>query len=430
MSSASIAVEHLIRPSSVRAVVAACIGNMLEWYDFIVYATFAVQISHVFFPSKDDFTSLMGSFLIFGVGFVARPLGAVLFGAYADRAGRKAALTLTVLLMAIGSFMIAVCPPTAKIGIAAPVILLLARLIQGFSAGGEVGGAITLASEDAPIKHRAFYAAFQATAQGAALVACGLVALIVNSAFTKAQVDAWAWRIPFLLGTLIAPVGFYIRRCIAEPDLFTQQKSRSLREIPIRLVFTTYFRNLLIGIGATAVGTVTMYIILYMPTYARQVLNISQFNASIALIIVGVIAMASPVTGAIADRFSRKSVMLLASISLIVFPYPAFFYLTRHPDGATLIAMQAALAILATIYGGPAPALLSELFPTAARSTGTASAYSLGVVIFGGFTPAIISGLAHYTGSNLSVAFWFMFSAVVSSLSLLAAKDKTGMPLS
>jgi MHS family proline/betaine transporter-like MFS transporter len=186
--------------------------------------TFAVQISHAFFPAKNASTSLMATLITFGVGFFARPFGAASLGTYADKAGRKTALTLTVLLMACGSFMIAVCPTAATIGIAAPIILCLARLLQGFSAGGEIGGAIALLAEDAPVGRRAFYAALQSTAQGAAFVLCGIVALIVTSCFSNNEVNARAWRLPFLLGIVIAPVGLYIRRHIAEPELFTAQK--------------------------------------------------------------------------------------------------------------------------------------------------------------------------------------------------------------
>jgi MHS family proline/betaine transporter-like MFS transporter len=425
MSFASVGVNPLLRPSSVRAIIAACIGNTLEWYDFIVYTAFAVQISHAFFPGKSDFTSLMATLITFGVGFFARPFGAALLGAYADRAGRKTALTLTVLLMACGSFMIAVCPTAATIGIAAPIILFFARLLQGFSAGGEIGGAIALLAEDAPVARRAFYAAFQSTAQGAAFVLCGLVALIVTSCFSSSAVNAWAWRLPFLLGIAIAPVGFYIRRHIAEPELFTAQKRNALQEIPIRLVFTKHLKSLLIGMGVVVVGTVVTYITLYLPTYAHQVLKISQSNGYAALIIVGMIAMASPVAGMLADRFSRRVVMLLTALCFIVYPYPAFYYLSHHASDGTFIAIQASLAILMWMYEGPSSALLSELFPTVVRSTGTALAYGLSVAIFGGFTPAIISALVKYTGNNLSVAYWLMLSAVLSTVSLLAVQDRS-----
>ena len=425
MSSTSVAVDTLLRPSSVRAIIAACIGNTLEWYDFIVYTIFAVQISHAFFPAKNAFTSLMAALITFGVGFFARPFGAALLGAYADKAGRKTALTLTVLLMACGSFMIAVCPTAATIGLAAPIILFFARLLQGFSAGGEIGGAIALLAEDAPVDRRAFYAAFQSTAQGAAFVLCGIVALTVTSCFSNSEINAWAWRLPFLLGIAIAPIGLYIRRHIAEPELFTVQKCNAVQEMPIRLIFTKHLKSLLIGIGVVVVGTVVAYITLYLPTYAHQTLKLSQVNGYTTLIIVGMIAMASPVAGVLADRFSRRSVMLLTALCLIVYPYPAFYYLGHHPSGRAFIAIQTSLAILMWMYVGPSSALLSELFPTVVRSTGTALAYGLSVAVFGGFTPAIISALVKYTGNNLSVAYWLTISAVFSTVSLCVSQDRS-----
>ena len=219
----------------------------MEWYDFIVFATFAVQISHAFFPEKSEFASLMATFLTFGVGFLARPLGAAIFGGYADRVGRRAALTATVLLMALSTLIIAVCPTARTIGIAAPLILILARLMQGFSAGGEIGGALALLVEYAPASRRAFYAAFQQMAQGGALVLFGLLAVIINSWFSNSQVNRWAWRIPFLFGIMIAPIGFYIRSQLSDPQIFLAQARKKTATAPIRSIFTEYWKPLLIG---------------------------------------------------------------------------------------------------------------------------------------------------------------------------------------
>lgn len=426
MSSTLPVVDTRLRPSSRRAIVAVSIGNALEWYDFLVYATFALQISHAFFPRKDEITSLLATFITFGISFVARPVGAALIGTYADRAGRKAALTLTVLLMACGSLLIAVCPTAATIGVAAPAILFLARLLQGFSAGGEIGGAMALLAEDAPPRRRSFYLAFQQTGQGAAIMSCGLAALAINSCFSVSQVNAWAWRLPFLFGLVIAPVGFYIRRHIAEPELFSAQKRKP---IPWHWVFGKHLRSLLIGVGVVIVGTVCSYVTLYIPTYAHNVLGISRFNSLIPLIIVGLIVMASPLAGLFADRFNNKAVMLLAAGSLVVYPYPAFYYLAHHPTGRTLIAVQVMLALLLMMYTSAACAFLAELFPTSVRSTGIGLAYSLGVAIFGGFTPAIVSALVAYTGNKLMIALWMTICAVLSSVALLFAKDRSHMEL-
>jgi len=414
-----------LRPSMTRVIVAASIGNMLEWYDFIVYAMFAIPISHAFFPGKTDFTSLLETFITFGIGFLARPLGAILFGTYADRTGRRAALTLTVLLMALSTLVIATCPTAATIGIAAPTLLVLARLLQGLSAGGEIGGAIALLVEYAPPSRRAFYSTFQEVGQGGALFLCGIIATIVTTCFSKSQVNEWAWRIPFLFGLLIAPVGFYIRRHVPESDVFIAHESETTRGQPASLIFTEHWKALLAGIGMVVAATVSTYVTLYIPTYASTVLKLPQSHAYLGLIVVGIVVMLCPAVGIFADRFGQKPVMLFALVCLIVYPYPAFSYLSAHPSGGALITVQVIMALFLTIYLAPTFAFMAELFPTTVRSTGTGLAYGLGVTIFGGFTPTIVSMVVHSTGSKLAVAFWLMASAAISAVSLVATHDRS-----
>jgi MFS transporter, MHS family, proline/betaine transporter len=418
-----------VRPSNARVLAAACLGNLLEWYDFIVYTTFAIPISRAFFPGRSTFTSLMETFITFGVGSLARPIGAALFGSYGDRVGRRAVLTLTILLMALGSVMIAGCPTATTIGLAAPTVLVSARLIQGLSAGGEIGGVLSLVVEYAPVSRRAFYASFLQMAQGGAIVLSGLVATIITSSFSERQVDQWAWRLPFMLGIGIAPVGFYIRRQVAETELFVMSKRKLAQRMPLKSIFTEHWRALLIGIGVVVVGTVGTYVTLYIPTYAQSILKTPRSNGYIGLIIVGLVMMACPAAGILADRLSRKSVMLFAAACLVVCAYPAFLYLADHPTGGTLNAIQIGLAILMAVYTGPASALLSELYPTPVRSTGIALAYSLAVATFGSFTPAIVTALIHYTGTNLAVAFWLMISAAASSIALFATRDRSRQEL-
>lgn len=418
-----------LRPSMTRVIWAASIGNMLEWYDFIVYAMFAIPISHAFFPGKSDFTSVLETFITFGVGFLARPLGAIIFGTYADRTGRRAALTLTVLLMALSTLVIATCPTAARIGIAAPILLVLARLLQGLSAGGEIGGAIALLVEYAPPSRRAFYSTFQEVGQGGALLLCGIIATIVSTCLSKNQVNEWAWRIPFLVGLLIAPVGFYIRKHVPESDVFIAHESETTQGQPARLIFTEHWKALLAGIGVAVAATVCTYVTLYIPTYASTVLKLPQSNAYIGLIVVGIVVMLCPAVGIFADRFGQKSVMLFALVCLIVYPYPAFRYLTDHPSGGALITVQVVMALFLTIYVAPAFAFMAELFPTTVRSTGSGLAYGLGVAIFGGFTPTIVSMVVHSTGSKLAVAFWLMASAAISAVSLVATHDPSQQAL-
>jgi MFS transporter, MHS family, proline/betaine transporter len=429
MPAATLSDEMPISKSGTRAVIAACVGNMLEWYDFIVYATFAVQISHAFFPGTNDFASMLATLLTFGVGFLARPVGAAVIGAYADKAGRRAALTLTILLMALGTLLIAICPSFDTIGVAAPLLLVIARLIQGVSAGGEIGGALALLVEYAPPARRGYYAAFQQLAQGGSFLLCGLLATLITTLFTTEQVNAGAWRIAFLFGIVIAPVGFYIRRSVAEPLLFARHAKEAAHATPFKAVATQYWGTVLLGIGVVIAWTVSTYVTLYMPTFAFKELKIPQSSAYLGLFVVGIIVMFCPLAGKLADRYSRKSVMLTAAICMVIYPYPAFLYLTQHPSGATLIELQCGLALLMAFYTGPASALIAELFPTSVRSTGIALTYGLAVAIFGGFTPAITSALINYTGNKLSVALWLMASAVISSVALMFVKDRSRQAL-
>ena len=414
---------------NMRVLIAASVGNVLEWYDFVVYAIFAVQISHAFFPQKTQFTSLLATFITFGVGFLARPIGAIVLGAYGDRSGRGATLTLTVLLMASGTLGIALCPPAAKIGIAAPVIVVIARLIQGFSAGGEIGGAVALLSESAPSSRRAFYTSFQQMTQGGSFLLCGIMGIVVTSCFSRGQVDSWAWRIPFLFGAIIAPVGFYIRKQIDEPELYLTLRRQIGRARPLRSILTEHWKELLIGIGVTILMAVSIYVMFYLPTFAHSMLKIQQSSAYLGFVISGLVPILCPAAGILADRFSRKLVMFVAAVCLVIYPYPAFRYLTHHPTGSTLIAVQVGMMVFMAFYTGPVTALLGELFPTYARSTGVALTYGTAVAIFGGFTPAIISALASYTGNKLAVAFWLAASAALSAVSLLAVRDRSRQQL-
>ena len=425
MTSAALSDDVAIPASSTKAIVAACVGNMLEWYDFIVYSTFAVQISLSFFPGKDQFISLLATLVTFGVGFLARPVGAALIGAYADKAGRRAALTLTILMMALGTLLIAICPPFATIGIAAPIVLVVARLIQGVSAGGEIGGALAMLVEYSPPSRRGYFAAFQQLAQGGSFLLCGLLATVITSVFTADQVNNWAWRLAFVFGIIIAPIGFYIRKSVADPVLFSAHAKQAAHSAPFKTIVTQYWRSVLIGIGVVIAWTVSTYVTLYMPTFAFKTLGIPQSSAYLGLFVVGVIVMLCPLAGKLADRYSRKSVMMVAAICMVIYPYPAFLYLTQHPTGGTLIALQCGLALLMAFYTGPASALIAELFPTQVRSTGIAITYGLAVAIFGGFTPAIVSILINSTGNKLSVALWLMAAAVISCGALLLVKDRS-----
>lgn len=411
------------RPNSWRVVVAASIGNALEWFDLVVYGFFAVLIAKLFFPTGNDTVSLLLTLGTFGVSFFMRPLGAIVIGAYADRAGRKAALTLSILLMMGGTLIIAVLPTYGRIGLAAPLILVAARLMQGFSAGGEFGSATAFLAEHVPGR-RGFFASWQVASQGlTTLLAAGFgVALTGN--LSGEQMAAWGWRVPFFFGLLIGPVAWYIRTRLDETPEFLAAETTTT---PLRDTFSSQKLRLLIAVGVVLLGTVSTYLVLFMPTYGVKQLGLAPWVAFAAIALTGVIQMLfSPLVGHLSDRHGRTRIMLVSALLLLVLIYPAFVYLVAHPSFGTLIAVQVVLGFLMTGYFAALPGLLSEIFPVQTRTTGMSLAYNIAVTIFGGFGPFIITWLISATGSKEAPSFYLMFAAVVSLIALRAARRKLG----
>ena len=412
-----------------RAVVAATVGNMLEWYDFTIYAAFAVPISKAFFPADNEAVSLMLSFVTFGLGFVARPFGAAFLGGYADRKGRRNALGLTILLMALGTAIIALCPSYDSIGLAAPFIIILARLIQGFSAGGEIGGAISTLVEHAPPERRGLYGSFQQLSQGGSTMLSGLVAMVIALLLTPAQLGEWGWRLAFGIGLLIAPVGLYIRRSLEDAPVFTETAAEHKAGLPIGVIFRHHWRAVLAGMLIVMLWTVAQYIANYFPTFAQRQLKVSLSTSYLGPMVVGTVLLFCPIVGILADRFRRKNVMIVGALGLLVVAYPAFSYLIASPTPEHLVVTQILVAIFMLIYTAPASAVLAELFPTPVRATGISVTYSLGVAIFGGFTPAIITALISWTAAPVSIAFYLMGAAAISLVTVIALTDHTGEEL-
>jgi len=413
-----------------RAVAAATVGNMLEWYDFTIYAAFAVPISKAFFPADNEVVSLLLSFVTFGLGFVARPFGAAFLGGYADRKGRRNALGLTILLMALGTAIIAFCPGYDRIGLAAPCIIILARLIQGFSAGGEIGGAISTLVEHAPPERRGLYGSFQQLSQGGSTMLSGLVAMIIALTLSPAEIGAWGWRLAFGVGLLIAPVGIYIRRELEDAPVFTEAAAEHQTEAPIRVILRRHWRAVLTGMLIVMLWTVAQYIANYFPTFAVRELKVSLSTSYLGPLVVGMVLLFCPLVGLLADRFRRKSVMMVGALGLLIVAYPAFSYLIASPTPEHLVVTQIIVATFMLIYTAPASAVLAELFPTSVRATGISVTYSLGVAIFGGFTPAIITALISWTGAPVAVAYYLMGAALVSLVTVFTLTDHTGEVLS
>ena len=411
------------RRNSWRAVIAASIGNALEWFDLVVYGFFAVTIAKLFFPTGNDTVSLLLTLGTFGVSFFMRPLGAIVIGAYADRVGRKAALTLSILLMMSGTLIIAILPTYQSIGLAAPVILVIARLMQGFSAGGEFGSATAFLAEHVPGR-RGFFASWQVASQGlTTLLAAGFGVLLTGS-LAPEQMTSWGWRVPFVFGLLIGPVAWYIRTKLDEtPEFLAAQATTT----PLRDTFTSQKLRLLIAIGVVVLGTVSTYLVLFMPTYGVKQLGLAPSVTFAAIALTGAIQMVfSPIIGHLSDRHGRTTLMLVPALLLLVLIYPAFVYLIAHPTFGTLMVMQIVFGFLMTGYFAALPGLLSEMFPVQTRTTGMSLAYNIAVTIFGGFGPFIIAWLIGATGSKAAPSYYLIFAAAVSLVALMAARRKLG----
>jgi MFS transporter, MHS family, proline/betaine transporter len=417
------------RPKSkkTRAIVATSIGNMLEWYDFTVYALFAGYIAENFFPGDGPDARLVKTFLFFGLGFVVRPLGAMLIGNFGDRAGRKAALTLTILLMAAGTGVIAFSPTYAAIGVGAPILLLLGRVLQGFSAGGEVGGATAYLLETGDPKQRGRVASWLEASMGMANILGALAAFLVTSLLSEADVRAWGWRLPFIFGLAIAPVGLYLRRTLDETEEFcaeaaVRREQPGRNRVPLLEIFRHHGQTLLIGFLVAVLWAVAVYVLMiFLPTYvqrpdtfhftAKQAFGASLFGN--VPFVIGCVWF-----GSLSDRIGRRVSLFASAAALLVCVLPLFLWLKADPTLPTLLVVQSTLCILVASFVGVAPAALSEIFPAGVRSTGTSLVYNGAFTLFGGFAPMILTWAKQQSGGSVYAPAWYVMCA--AGLALLA----------
>lgn len=395
-------------------IVAAVIGNALEWYDFVVYGFLTVIISRLFFPADSEYASLLFTMATFGVGFFMRPVGGILIGMYADRKGRKAALQLIIGLMTLSMAMIALAPPYAAIGIAAPLLILMARLLQGFATGGEFASATSFLVESAPADKRGFYGSLQMVGQSLAALGGAVAGALVTRALAPEQLDSWGWRLPFLFGLLIGPVGIWIRRYLDETEEFLKATQSAESRLPLGKLLAMNTRAVLTTFGMVVSGTISYYVVLvYMPTFARTQLNIPLADAFVAQVI-GLLCLTGviPIFGVLSDRIGRKPILVTALILYLVGLYPLFRWLHAHPTLTNLAIVQATLCTMVGMYFGPISTALAEQFPVRMRSTGLAIAYNIAVMMFGGFAQFIVTWLIRETGSPIAPAFYVMAGAV------------------
>jgi MHS family proline/betaine transporter-like MFS transporter len=400
--------------SFAKLIAAVSIGNALEWYDISSYGYFAVYVSKAFFPNNDPAISLLLTFGTFGLAFLVRPIGGLVLGAYADRYGRKASLMVSIVMMTIGTLTIAIMPTYDTIGILAPIAVLTARLIQGFSAGGEFGSSTAFLVEHAPDR-RGFIASWQFASQGLSGLLSSAFGVGLISLMTPAEMNAWAWRIPFLFGVLVGPVGIYIRNHLEDATAPPAAKQDS----PIRKVFLHQKLRVILGIGALAVSTAVNYLIVYMPTYVVKTLNLPPIVGFEATLAGGIaVTFLTPIAGMVSDRIGRTTQMIAINLLMLVSIAPTFLVVTRNPTAAIIIIAVFWLATLKALYFGPLAALMSELLPAASRATGLGLGYNIGVTVFGGMGPVFMTWLGGFALiGDLSPAYYL---TVVGFISLAA----------
>ena len=407
-------------------IAAAVIGNALEWYDFVVYGFLTVIISRLFFPAENEYASLLLTMATFGVGFFMRPVGGILIGLYADRKGRKAALQLIIGLMTLSMAIIAFAPPYAAIGIAAPLLMVFARLLQGFATGGEFASATSFLVEMAPPGRRGFYGSLQMVGQSLAALSGAIAGALVTRGLTPEQIDSWGWRLPFIFGLLIGPVGIYIRKYLDETDAFLESRKASTASGANKFSLIRNARSIAVSFGLVICGTISFYVVLvYMPTFAKTQLGIPLADAFVAQVI-GLICLTlvTPLSGTLSDSIGRKPILMAAAIAYFVLLYPLFDWVHSAPSLMRLTLMQAVLCSVVGVYFGAISTALAEQFPTRVRSTGLAIGYNFAVMLFGGFAQFIVTWLIRETGSPIAPAYYVMFGAVVGFVASLFVIDR------
>ncbi|WP_370599440.1 MFS transporter [Pseudomonas nitroreducens] len=409
-------------------------GNFLEQFDFFLFGFYATQIAAVFFPASSEFASLMMTFAVFGAGFLMRPLGAVILGAYIDDVGRRKGLIVTLSIMASGTLLIVLVPGYSSIGFWAPLLVLVGRLLQGFSAGAELGGVSVYLAEMATAGRKGFYTSWQSASQQVAIVVAAALGFGLNQWMPPAMIADWGWRIPFAIGCLIVPFIFVLRRSLEETEEFARRSQRPT----MKQVFATLGENwrvVLAGLLMVAMTTTAFYLItVYAPTFGKTVLNLSTTDALLVTLLVGISNFVwLPIGGHLSDRFGRKP-MLIAMTALAIFTaYPALSFLAQAPSFGHMLQVLLWLSFIYGLYNGAMIPALAEIMPVEVRVAGFSLAYSLATAVFGGFTPAISTWLIHLSGDKGAPGYWMTFAAICALCSTLVlyrgSSSRTPIPV-
>ena len=429
VSKAALESTQSARPGLHGVIVAATIGNVLEWFDFLVYGFFAVTLAEVFFPVGNPTVSLLITFGAFGLSYLVRPLGAIVVGTYTDRAGRKAGLTLSIGLMMIGTTLMVVTPGYATIGLAAPIIITIARLLQGFSVGGEFGSAVAFLVEHAG-QRRGYSASWQWATIGMTSIIASLFGLVLTTQLSHEQLVDWGWRIPYVFGLFVGPAGLYIRSKMSEtPEFLNAAKPH---RVPIGELLRTHPFSALLAFGAAIISNSSYYLLLYIPTYGVKTLHLPAYTGFAATLVGGVIlAFFSVVAGQLSDKTRpRARIMLISGWLFLLTAYPCFWLMDTYPSLATAIFAVGLLNLIKAGYSGVLPSVLAEQFPVETRAVGVAFTFSLSVTIFGGFAPFVATWLIAETGDPLSPSYYLMVTALLSIIALTVIERRSLSALS
>ena len=410
---------------------AAAFGNYLEFFDFTVFATFAVMIGKAFFPSDDGATDLLKALATFGVGFIMRPVGGIVIGYYADKKGRKPAMILTLGLMTLATLIIACAPTYAMVGVWGAVILVFARLLQGFAAGGEVGASTTLMVESAPSNRRGLYSSWQLATQGASTMTGGILAAFLASSLSPEDLNAWGWRVPFFIGALLGPVGLMLRLRIEEAVTLQPQSKAGVSEttapeIGKLALLKEHYKTILIGIMLTIGLTISTFLTLYFySNMSAKFLGIPTRYTGLGIMIAGFFTMSiAPLGGYLSDIHGRKPLVFYTRLALLVLSVPSYWVLTRYPSPEVLFAVITVMTITLTLGAAPSILIVSEFFPRAIRAMGFAIVYSAGVAIFGGFAQFFAAELIVIFDSTIAPSIYMVFGCLISLIALPFVQDQ------